>query len=71
MALVLTFTRVRRAWAAAACHPQVVDALLGAVIGAATLLAVLEGPPDNPGRAVARITAPFRPRISATRPSGA
>jgi len=43
-------SRLPRIWAAAARHPQVVDALLGALIGSASLLSVLEGPRGIPGR---------------------
>jgi signal transduction histidine kinase len=45
-------SRLPRAWAAAARHPQVVDALLGTLIGVVTLLDVLKGPRDNPGRGI-------------------
>lgn len=45
-------SRLPRAWAAAARHPQEVDALLGALIAVASLLSVLAGPRDIPGRAL-------------------
>jgi signal transduction histidine kinase len=45
-------TRLPRVQAAAARHPQVVDALLGVFIGAASLFAVLQGPRAIPGRAL-------------------
>jgi signal transduction histidine kinase len=48
--MALLTTRLPRAWAAAARHPQVVDALLGAFVGALSLCAVLVGPREIPGR---------------------
>ncbi|WP_285681952.1 histidine kinase [Actinoplanes sp. NBRC 103695] len=48
--MVLLRTRFPRAWAAAVRHPQMVDALLGVLIGVLSLLSVLEGPRGIPGR---------------------
>ena len=48
--MALITSRLPLARAAAARHPQVVDALLGALIGVASLLSVLEGPRGIPGR---------------------
>ncbi|WP_433729471.1 sensor histidine kinase [Actinoplanes sp. CA-051413] len=48
--MALLSTRLPRARAAAARHPQAMDALLGALVGALSLLSVLEGPRGIPGR---------------------
>src|SRR3954451_18182642 len=49
-------SRVR---AATVRHPQVVDALLGALVGGLALLAVLEGPGGTPGRSLTGLDVLF------------
>jgi signal transduction histidine kinase len=50
--MALSNTRLLRAWAAAARHPQVVDTLLGVLVGVLSLLSVLSGPRSIPGRSL-------------------
>ncbi|MFI5894943.1 sensor histidine kinase [Actinoplanes sp. NPDC051513] len=50
--MALSNTRLLRASAAAARHPQMADALLGVLIGVLSLLSVLEGPRSIPGRSL-------------------